>query len=471
MSQCIRNGPTTPIIRTSTVTSSPDLPSSSFSSASSSSSSTSSPSPSSPSLTFETEDVDEEELLSTTLANATAAHARPLDKAEIDEAIEPFMVWLSEPPMTIFAQKVKHEPAVTPAQQARHRGILRRIFKTVHLLLPTLFEGGLYIGGLVHSDTVRVFQRYQQTTRDRESSNGHVGVGASVQHTSNLMLSKLIVYLAEEYTKRTGINKHPSDWPAWLPITSVSHAAGRKRKQERMDNVSLGHLAGTQQLTEEQVSLILDTCLTALNRIVEGTTPYDGDASMKTHFSDVLIVSLFVMLGGVRPESLAGMTTQSMVAPQTGDNRTSQYEFRLRSAQVKHQKAQVMVVPTELTAALEFYLQRLLPQGYKGPLWMTRNGDPRSEFTDVVNRVAGPLLGRKVSPYDLRRSLATQFARYGTTEERRQLAEIQGHSLLTQEQYYIAKEVRESQRSIQQKLMEAVNKRRRDTAAESKDQD
>jgi hypothetical protein len=211
-------------------------------------------------------------------------------------------------------------------------------------------------------------------------------------------------------------------------------------------------------LSSEEIHTVLTKCIALLVRLKAQATAAGSLGLVyeeRKTYTDYMVVTLFILLLGPRQQNFRSMATDTLQPPRSQHNLSDEYEIHIMGDALKNQKPALHVIPTELTELFRFYLEYILNSDYSGPLFLLRSGKPRVDFGPVVREVISCLLGRMIGPHEVRKSLDTHWGRLSdiTPNDRRQLAEIQGHSISVQEEFYIAKERRPAQRKFQQRLL------------------
>lgn len=164
----------------------------------------------------------------------------PLDVDAVKAAITPFLQWLGIPGSTPQSIQVKQSLLVTEKQIKPVRSALTTLINTVHRLFPTIFSNGVYLGALVQLATVEALHVWQNTRRLRGSHTGKQGVGEDSKYKLNLLIAKVIVYLAAMQTQQSPDTVWPESFAAYGLVTQAAHHSGRKRKMEHRNRAVLG---------------------------------------------------------------------------------------------------------------------------------------------------------------------------------------------------------------------------------------
>jgi hypothetical protein len=100
-------------------------------------------------------------------SSASTSSATLLSEADMDIAMDGFLVWSGSYSTTPYAASVKHSRVDTPKKQSDLRREVRLLMRTAHSLMPDLFANGIFMGGLVQPNTVNAIHQYQSTARVR----------------------------------------------------------------------------------------------------------------------------------------------------------------------------------------------------------------------------------------------------------------------------------------------------------------
>ena len=374
-----------------------------------------------------------------------------LDLAAVDAAFAPFITWMGVPAATLFSQKVKQSLCTTATEQRRLLVDCRNLARTCYPLLPSSFLPRFFVGALVSKPMVDALHCYHTTERQRGGGVVDEGVGHDVRYKVNLLLVKLITYLAETSQPMM----EPTAFAAWIACKEGAHHASQARRLALKTRHLLAE--GEPLLTAEQLHAVVRWVLAemdkvraeAYGRILTSTTRY--------HYTRCLVTALFILLNGPRAQVLQHTSISTLVLPNTVTNPTPQYEIRIGAELLKTRQAGIWVVPATLTVYLRFYLTCCLPSDYAGPLFLTERGKPRTDFGPLTAAVCYSCCGRNATPQRIRAAVVTYWNRSAMGEtERRALADVMGHSVQTQEEYYVEHNRREVQAKLSAQFMHAA---------------
>ena len=368
------------------------------------------------------------------VGNSSSQLGLPLDTAVVDASFEPFIVWLGQPPSSLFSQKVKRS-LLQPQHTQRTRTDLRNLARVCYEQCPSSFSSGFYLGGLVSKPVVDALHAFHTTGRQRAGAaeTGEQGVGHDVRYRLNLLLVKLIVYLSET----APVSLLPTTFESWLAVSEASHHASKKR---RLDLRTKHLLSKDEPLptTDEIVDLLRST-IAEMDRVRRvAYEAADLSSADRVAYTNALMLASFILLSGPRQQVFRAMTTETVLAPHSNGNETDNFEVRIAGDVLKNQRPELISVPDVLTVQYRFYYARVLPLGYQGAIWRTEYGKPRADFGPPVRKTVHSIIAKRVGPHKLRAALATHHSRSDMTEsDRRGLANVMDHSINTQDLYYV----------------------------------
>jgi hypothetical protein len=377
-------------------------------------------------------------------ADAAAVHhgmPRLLSDKEIDTAAADFISWWTEAPLTPLEQTVKKTRGVmTEAKLATERARLRHIVRTVHGLFPGSFSAGIHLQLLVRMEVV-------QSLFADISNRGLV----ATEYPVALMLKKACVWLCSRQSRDTGRFVSPDvSFSSWGVLHQHAQRGGRDRKYNQ--KARMVHGVGTEKrVTGPEITVVLNQCLAALHELEMHHTDVDRRlvAEVIQDWMDHLATALLLACIPPRQGTYQHLTVEDVLPPGKDPRCPQQYSMRGR-----HDKVMApwwTAVPLALTGAMKFHLQKVLPAGHKGALFLQRGGEPRQDFSHITRRVCEQYIGRPINASKFRKSVTTELI--GRPEvNSRGLAQIMGHSEDTQRTWYnglnYAEQVDVSQREL-----------------------
>ena len=375
----------------------------------------------------------------------------PLDTAAVDAAFAPFIAWLGAPAATIWSQKVKETLVTTEAHKRRISADCRNLARVCWRANPSAFAPAFFLGGLVARGTVDLLHAFHRTGRQRDGDRE--GVGHDVRYKINLLLVKVITFLAET----SGIvNMQPTAFESWVLVKSAAHHASHARRLAARTKNVLG--ANDPLLTAEELHAIVRTTAQKMDALRQQAYQKSLTAGERYLYTQCLVTALFILLQGPRSQVMRLTTTTTLFPPDSPHNSTPTYEIRLGAEVLKNNQAGIWVVPSALTQQLRFYLARLLPPDHTGPVWLTDTGAGRVDFGPLTSGICYSVTGKLATPTRIRAAIATYWAQSEISNaERRGIASIMGHSVQTAEQFYVEQQRRPNQHRFTQMFLEAAN--------------
>ena len=204
----------------------------------------------------------------------------------------------------------------------------------------------------------------------------------------------------------------PTTHPSSVVIDEYAARAGRKRKLVQRDRMAFGD-DEEEWMTQEEMVILMRGCLAELVKVEHryregGFCPGAVEKVDAEWWTKCWVVLLFITLVAPRSQTLASLTTSSVLAPGAAGNASStQYLVRVSAELNKAEQAFICHVPEELTPHMAFYLRRVLPQGHEGALFRTRSGKTRTDFGEMTRPVCTKFVGRPINPHKFRTSVAT----------------------------------------------------------------
>jgi hypothetical protein len=417
--------------------------------------------------------------------SSASASGRMLTVEEIDQAVESYIVWRGQVGSTEHERVVKKAIIDTPVKRIKLRTLLRRIFATAAGLVPDLFASELDIRLLVDVEVVQALFQHQETHRLRggrvfnglsiadvddgrdsagvnDSARGasRAGVGSAAKYELRNELRKIIVFVISRQSRLAGRLLFPEQHPAYHLVAASARYVGQHRKREQRDRMRFGD--GQRIMTGDEQAQVLAACREQLDGLMNlgRRLTYTEEQS----FTDFLVVALLSLLLGPRQEVLAHCTTMNLKPPRSPGNPRNTYYLQV-SGQLLKDGPFSGAVPTVLTAAVRYYVQRVRPLTVGGPMFLGTNGLAREDFSTSTRRVTMTVLGRPITAHRFRHSQVTDELQRPevTPEVRRDMAAHRGHSVQVQEQHYNLQRLERTQAMMQVELLrraELVRERR-----------
>ena len=417
-------------------------------------------------------------------SSASVSSGRMLNVEEIDQAVESYIVWRGQVGSTEHERVVKKAIIDTPAKRTKLRTLLRRMFATAAGLAPELFANELDVRLLIDIEVVQALFQHQETHRLRGGRVSHgqstagidetrvdearsadgadrAGVGSAAKYELRNELRKIIVFVMSRQSRLAGRLLFPEQHPAYHLVAASARYVGQRRKREQRDRMRFGD-DDKRVMTGEEQAHVLAECCEQLNRLMglgRRLTFTEEQA-----FTDYLVVALLSLLLGPRQEVLAHCTTMNLKPPRTLGNPRDTYYLQV-SGQLLKDGPFSGAVPTVLTAAVTYYIQRVRPLTVGGPMFVGTNGLAREDFSSSTRRVTVAVLGRPITAHRFRHSQVTDELQRAevTPEVRRDMAAHRGHSVQVQEQHYNLQRLERTQAMMQGELL-----RRADLVRESR---
>ena len=186
-----------------------------------------------------------------------------------------------------------------------------------------------------------------------------------------------------------------------------------------------------------------------------------GEGELWTKY---LISLLFVVLIAPRSQTMAALSTETVLPPGAKDNPSAtQYMVRISAEVNKAGQPVLLHMPSLLTPRMKVLFERVLPKGHSGALFMKRGrgGNPpsvRTDFGDITSFVTKELLGRRVNPHKFRHSVSSALSERADVDEAmmRGAAQVMTHSSDVQRMYYVHQKRLKVSGELQARLMEGL---------------
>lgn len=378
-----------------------------------------------------------------------------LTNSGIDCAAADFYVWLQEPPMPLDGMLRKATTLSALEQEKEH---LHHIVRQIDAELPLLFRNGVQLQLLVVPDTVNKLVSAMQRR----------GVASGTVYPVALLLKKVCVWMCSRQSRVTGqwVSPQTTLPQSWALLCQLCTDTTKQRKRD----THAKRLRGADEhkwMQEAEVKLLLKACLERMATVqrevgdVSGLPAREGNPPLPpsppldaSDYTDHLIVAVLLLGLAPRPQTLRGLTTESLRKP--GQDSRSPEQYVLDGEHNKTDMPFYVALPAILTPAITFYLEKVLRPGYTGPLFLQAGGTARQDFSIVTSKVTKRYLGRRITASKFRMSVATAvLGRPGVNGK--SLAALMGHSEAVQQQYYVGAHMARDARICQEQLLEGVS--------------
>ena len=355
----------------------------------------------------------------------------------IDAAAADFFAWLQEPvlPTEHMVRKVATQRALFQMREG-----LRQIVREVDKELPRLFSGGVQVRLLVVPDVVSALVGSMQRR----------GVRASTVYPVALLLKKVCVWLCSRQSRATRQYVAPDSLPGWPLICQHCNETTKERKRDHIAR----RLRGTDEdkwMTTEEKNVLLSACLRVLHGIQQN--PPDSFGASWTEYTDHLVVALLLLGLAPRQQTFRALTAE-MVRPPGSDKRTPD-QYVIDGLHGKTAMTYYVAVHPVLTSSLRFYLERVLGDEYRGPLFLQSYGKARQDFSLTTRKLTKQYVGRSINASKFRQTVATELLGKPGVKSK-SLADLMGHDVATQQSWYVGTRMAEDARVCQDTLLEGV---------------
>ena len=397
---------------------------------------------------------------STSLAASPAA--RLTDEA-IDAAAGEFLLWLSQPAANRDERGLKNARVLTETQRKDQVTQLRRLFYLAEQYFPAAFAQGVKIAIVVDDAVVQRIQDHLEHHRERrarkrcrddaglEQGSHNNGVGAGTRYKAYLLMKKLLVFMAGKNRQQTGIDHGPDQFNSWQRVLTLCDDANRERDSEENDRLLFDDRT-EEIMTKDEQHASLATCSQRLQQL-RAVPLHQWTIGQRRSFEAHLVTALFLVMAGPRSQVLAQMKVGSSLLPPGQHGNQSPpgcYEVQIRARDTKTKKmGTLLAIPAEYSDHLAFFVSTFLPEGWAGAVWLQKNGQPRTQFTDLTRLVTESAIGRPIAAHHFRHSLVTA----SSESESAALAAVQGNSVAMQSRVYRVRQVREDQQRFAESMM------------------
>lgn len=355
-------------------------------------------------------------LSSSSSSSSPSPSPLPFEDDPLHTAAADFLLWLQQPALP--TEHVKRRPA-TPKAALQAMTLLRGVVRDASAACPSLFANGLHLRALIAPEVVEGVVR-QMSERDLQPGS---------IYPVALLLKKVAQWMCSRQSRLTRAFVSPDSLDAWGVIAQhcYSSTVDRKRQTRHKRNRGEGE---DEWMRAEETQQLLGHCLTVFNDLMKRGRIEQDDARL---YTDHLIVALLVIGMAPRVETFRAMTV-AMVRPPGSDRRVPE-QYVLDGEHGKTSMVYYMPIHPVLTKTMAFYLGSVLPPMYTGALFRQRGGGPRQDFSYVTRALTTQYLGRPINASKFRKSVVTDLlGRDGVKDH--SVAELMGHSLQTQQEWY-----------------------------------
>ena len=267
------------------------------------------------------------------------------------------------------------------------------------------------------------------------------GKGSARVYALSLLLRKVVAFLCTQQSATSMAYISTVTHPSTAIIDEFAQKAGRKRKLVQRDRMAFGEDDDV-FMSLEEMTVLMRCCLNDMAGLEQRVGLESGAPVQRLEaewWTRCFVVMLFITLISPRSQTMASLSTSTLLAPGTpGNSSATQYLVRVSAEVNKAGQAFICHVPEVLTLHVTFYLRRVLPAGHQGALFRTRSGETRTDYGDTVGPVCARYLGRSIRPHKFRTSVATAMYGRADVDEGllRGLADHVGHSTAIQRGYY-----------------------------------
>lgn len=238
---------------------------------------------------------------------------------------------------------------------------------------------------------------------------------------------EVVYYLAE------GLGCHPFTFDSYATCDALCKQAALNDKKAESDRLVADSDAGV--LSIGQLETVVVQCKRWMDSVRQGAFahPLAFGGKQAYGYTKHLLCALLIRFCGTRSETLLDAT----VADLHDCSITASGLYELHSS-AKTGTAALHVVPDDLTHYVQFYVEKVLPTGHTGALFLNCKGRPMQNSWDAVSTVVARILRTHATSQTIRRSIATYFYTNPTVSagELRQYAVLMGHSAQTQQKQY-----------------------------------
>ena len=355
----------------------------------------------------------------------------------IDAASADFIAWLAEPvlPTEHMIRKVATPAALTVLRQQ-----VRQLVRDVAKALPELFAGGVHLRLVVVPAVVSALVAAMEAR----------GVQAATVYATALLLKKVCVWLCSRQSRATKQYIAPDTLPGWPVICHHCTATTRERKRVHKSR-RLRNADKDKWMTTTEKNTLLSACLRVLDDIRRNTT--EETFGISSDFTDHLVVALLLLGLAPRPQTFRELTVDMVRPPGSDPSQPDQYI--LDGEHGKTKMTYYMAVHPVLTSSMRFYLERVLGRGYKGPLFLQMGGTARQDFSLTTRALTMRYIGRPITASKFRKTVATDLRGKPGVQDK-SLADMMGHTVATQQGWYIGADMAKDARVCQDALLQGV---------------
>ena len=349
-----------------------------------------------------------------------------------------FHKWLLTPPAPKTERRDR--PVCTRAAADAIVAKVRLLFLEADSALPQLLDDGLHLRLLLVPDVVKAVMESMERR----------GLRPCTLKPMAQTLKRVALYLCYRQSLAAGTFVDPQDvLPGWsLVLHWLRKAGGDAKVDERRRVLSADY--EQKSMTAPEKSVVLERCLAVLHAAEqEGRT--DLLWTERMDYTDHLVVALLLLGLAPRQQTFRQLTV-AMVLPPGSDPRTPD-QYVINGNHAKTRMVYYVAVHPSLTRAMTYYLDSVLPNRH-GALFLQQGGEARQDFTAITKALTLRYIQRPITAGKFRMSVATDLV--GRGADKRVMADLMGHTVATQQQYYIGRETAAAARSFQDMLLEGV---------------
>lgn len=251
---------------------------------------------------------------------------------------------------------------------------------------------------------------------------------------------------------------NPSVHASWRILDRYSHDATKKRKLNQRNRMVLGNNDDSDIMSEEEMVILQRGCLSTMDKL-EATPGHRFPLTIAESWQRCFISLLFLDLIGPRSQTMSSLSTDTVLRPNAPNNTSAGlWQVRIPAEKSKSGQPVLMDVPALLSPRFEILFDRVLPPDWTGPLFVTRNGKVRTDFTDMTRPTTTIFLGRPINPHRFRTSISTMFNQRQDVAHglMRGLADHMSHTSEVQQRFYVRAKRLKTGAALQRIIMEGV---------------
>ena len=298
------------------------------------------------------------------------------------------------------------------------------------------------------------------------------GLGADRMGELTLELKRICCYVASRQHKHSGVSVSLDRLDTWLLISGTSTEASRLICIKR-SNQALLPQARAGDITEPEMMRVIARCEEVMGRVqtASADAKWTATARIRRDYVAHLITAVIALCIAPRSQCLAWMTELDVVETGLTEhprlriffhvghplNPYPQYLIAIPAQKQKNRKAWTMIVPTRLTAPLDWYRAHLC---VAGQLWVfptERRTQNRGGMARYTKRVCKAVIGRPITAHRFRNATATLFNRTNLSDaQKHSLIFSSGHSAQTHASY-VRDDLFKNQTDFQQTIIDRVD--------------